>query len=311
MTQSSTPRASTRLRGLLDRPQPLVVPCAFDSVSARIAEMSGIETVMHGGFNAAASRLGLPDVGTITLSEAIGTAKDMAHSVDIPVIADVDDGFGKPLNAARAIREAIDAGIAGVYMEDQALPKRCPSLGGGQVVEADEMVAKLHAIQMVREKLDPDFVIIARVHASLAISFEEGLRRGEMYAKHGADLVWVDLGYDETVLDELTQIAKHIGPHAKLVANMTENVGRPMLTASELYDMGFALITYPLTLIMAAAKAMQHTMQTLVEQGTTRSIADQMMPVREFREIVNMEKVHAFERDLEARLKDHQKDIHD
>ena len=182
-------KKSAVLRKLLKDPGPIVTPCAFDCVSARIVEMAGLPAVMHGGFNTSASLLGLPDVGIITMMEMITAARHMVEAVDIPVIADVDDGFGKNLNVMRTISEAIKSGIAGVYMEDQMLPKRCPSLGGGDVVTTEEMVGKLHAARRIAADEDPDFVIIARTHASLARNFEEGLERGVIYAQEGADLV--------------------------------------------------------------------------------------------------------------------------
>ena len=295
---NSPQRKSTLLRQMLDATGPVVVPCAYDCVSARVVELAGLPAVMHGGFNTAASLLGLPDVGTITQTEMIQAARSMAKAVEIPVIADVDDGFGKSLNVARTTSEAIQAQLAGMYMEDQQLPKRCPSLGGGGVVPAEEMVTKLHTARRICNQQDPDFVIIARTHASLAIDFEEGLKRGELYAQEGADLVWVDLGYDESVLDELKAIAERIGPHAQLVANMTENVGRPLLTTDELYQMGFHLITYPITLILTATAAMTRVMRELQEKGTTRDVADQIMPVSEFREIVRFAEFLDFEKQL-------------
>ena len=278
--------SSRRLRKILEEPGPVVCPCAYDCVSARVVELAGFSAVMHGGFNTAASLLGLADVGTITQTEMLQAARHMAQAVDIPVICDVDDGFGKTSNVARTTTEAIRAGVAGMYMEDQMLPKRCPSLGGGGVVETEEMIAKLDAARKVTAELDPDFVVIARTHASLAIDFEEGLKRGEAYARAGADLIWVDLGYDERVLGELKAIVERIAPHAAVVANMTENVGRPQLTTPELYDMGFKMVTYPITLILTATAAMTRVMRELAEKGTTRDLAKTMMPVKEFKKIV-------------------------
>jgi methylisocitrate lyase len=295
-------RKSTRLRELLQQPQPIVAPCAFDCVSARIVELAGLPVVLHGGFNSAASLFGLADVGIVTQSEMIEAARHMTQAVKIPVIADVDDGFGKPLNAARTAGEAIRAGLAGIYIEDQALPKRCPSLGGHPVVSIDEMREKLRAVRLVSKQCDPDFVVIFRTHASLAIDFEEGLRRGVTFAKDGlADLVWVDLGYDDAVIDELKAIAERITPYAPVVANMTENVGRPMLTTDELGRMGFKLIVYPLTLILTAAKSMTRVVRELVDKRTTAGITDEMMPVKEFRSIVNFEQVTEFEKRLQQR----------
>ena len=121
---------------MLEEPGPIVCPCAYDCVSARVVELAGFPAVMHGGFNTAASLLGLADVGTITQTEMLSAARNMAQTVDIPVMCDVDDGFGKARNVARTTTEAIRAGVAGMYMEDQVMPKRCPSLGGGGVVSA-------------------------------------------------------------------------------------------------------------------------------------------------------------------------------
>ena len=291
-------KPSVVMRRLLSEPGPIVVPCAFDCVSARAVEMAGLPAVMHGGFNTSASMLGLADVGTITQSEMMYAAKNMAQAVDIPVLCDVDDGFGKQLNVARTVTEAIRAGCAGMYMEDQVLPKRCPSLGGGGVISTEEMIGKLKAAQRVTADLDPDFVTIARTHASLAIDFEEGIQRGIAYAQAGADLIWVDLGYDDSVHEELQAIVEHIAPIKPVVANMTENVGRPLLTTNELHEMGFKLITYPLTLILTAAEAMTRVMQELAVQGTTRASVNNMMAVKDFRPIIKMEAIHEFERAL-------------
>lgn len=292
-------RTSTVLRRLLAAPDPIVAPCAFDCISARVVELAGFPVVMQGGFNTAASVLGIADVGTISQTEMMAAAGYMSRAVDIPVLCDVDDGFGKQLNVARTVMEAIRAGTAGMYMEDQVLPKRCPSLGGGGVVTKDEMIGKIQAARQVTASLDPDFVLIARTHAGRALNLKEGLHRGQAYARAGADLIWVDLGYDESVYDELKAIVDHIAPYAPVIANMTENVGRPMLTTNELHKMGFKVIAYPLTLILTAAAAMTNAMTELANKGTTRDIVERMMPVKKFSEIVKMEDIHEFERHLE------------
>lgn len=296
---ASTERTSTVLRRLLAAPGPIVAPCAFDCVSARVVELAGFPAVMQGGFNTAASVLGIADVGTISQTEMMTAAGHMSRAVDIPVMCDVDDGFGKQLNVARTVTEAIRAGTAGMYMEDQVLPKRCPSLGGGGVITTDEMICKIQAARQVAADVDPEFVLIARTHAGRAVNIEEGLQRGQLYARAGADLIWVDLGYDESVHDELKAIVERIAPYAPVIANMTENVGRPMLSTDDLYEMGFKLVAYPLTLILTATAAMTKAMAELAEKGTTYDLAGEMMPVKEFSKIVKMEDVHEFERQLE------------
>ena len=296
---AASDKQSAVLRSLIAKPGPLVVPCAYDCVSARIVELAGFPAVMHGGFNTSASLLGVPDIGIITMSETLAAARRMAAAVRIPVIADVDDGFGKSLNVVRTTEEAIKSGLAGMYMEDQVLPKRCPAIGGGSVISTEEMVKKLHAAQRIASDLDPDFVIIARTHASRAVSFEEGIKRGIVYIREGADMVWVDQGFDASAYEEFKTIVSRVGSLGHVVASMTENVERPLLTTAELYRMGFKLITYPLTLLMTAAKAMEDSMKQLFESGTTSGIEDRMMPVKEFESIVKMEEVRELERAME------------
>ena len=294
------PSKSNQLRQLLEQPGVVAAPCAYDCVSVRLVEWAGFRVALHGGFNVAASLLGIPDIGLISMAEAMQAARNMATAVDIPVICDVDDGFGGLMNVTRVTAEAIRSGLAGMYIEDQALPKRCPSLGGGQVIPTQDMVKKLRAALKIRAREDPDFVIIARTHASRAVNFEEAVKRGIVYAQEGADLIWVDLGYDESVLEELAVIRDRIGPHGHVIANMTENVGRPMLTNEELYQMGFKMVVYPLTLILTAAKAMNQVLHELSEKGTTREMSERMMPVSEFAElVVKMDEVRRVEQELE------------
>jgi 2-methylisocitrate lyase-like PEP mutase family enzyme len=293
-------KPSTRLRQRLAQPGALIVPGAFDCVSARLVELAGFPAVLHGGFNAGASAYGIPDVGLITLTETLAVAHHMARAVAIPVLADLDDGFGGLLNVDRAARLAIAAGVAGVYCDDQVAPRRCPALGGGAVIPPARMLQKLRALDRARRELDPDFLVIARTHAGRAVNLAEAITRGIAYARAGADLIWVDLGYDESVRTELREIGERIAPHAPVVANMTENVGRPLLTRAELEALGFKLVVYPLTLLMAAAGAMQRTLAELRVQGTTLAVAEQLMTVASFQEILRLPQVEQRERWLEG-----------
>ena len=173
------------------------------------------------------------------------------------------------------------------------------TMGGGIAQKLASEGLRVVLIDTSREKASD-----AKTRAEM--SLVEGLERGVTYAQAGADLIWVDLGYDESVRDELTAISEKVAPHAPVVANMTENVGRPMLTTYELHRMGFKLITYPLTLILTAAKAMTEAMDCLARKGTTLSMAERMMPVKEFRSIVRMERIQELERQLERGQRDDQ-----
>jgi 2-methylisocitrate lyase-like PEP mutase family enzyme len=283
---------------MLDQPGVLVCPVAYDCLSLRIIEETGFKLAAHGNYNTAAPLLGLPDIGLITMTEAVGYARNMAAAVDIPVVADIDDGFGSAINVIRATREVIRAGLAGLYIEDQVSPKRCPALGGNRVIPSDEMLQKLKAVFKVREEQDPDFVVIARTHASRAIGLEEGIERGIAYAQAGADVIFVDLGYSDEVFRELEQIVERIGPYAHVLANMTETVGRPLLTVKELAAMGFKIVYYPGTAIVTAAGALRAVFRELQQRGTTAAFVEQMMPFREIGALMRSEEYAELEESL-------------
>src|SRR5579862_8362891 len=160
MAYTGGQRKSTILRELLAAPGPLVAPCAYDCVSARIIESSGFPAIMQGGYNSAASMLGIPDIGMISMTEMIYSAGNIAVSVAVPVMIDVDDGFGDVLNVMRTTRESIRSGLAGLYIEDQDFPKRSPSIGVNKVISIPAMTAKIRAIARVASEEDPDFVIM-------------------------------------------------------------------------------------------------------------------------------------------------------
>ena len=284
-------RMSSNLRNQLDSPGIIVAPCAYDCVSAKLIEAAGFKAVLHGNFNGAASLLGVPDVGLITMSESVEQVRRMSETVNIPLICDVDDGYGGVLNIARTTHEVIRAGAAGMYIEDQVAPKRCPSLGGNEVISLEDMVRKLKVVSKVRTDEDPDFVLVARTNAGRVVSLDDAIKRSIAYAEAGADLVFFDPGYTDEVLDEFKAILEQVKPHVHLIANMTENVGRPMLTTEELAAMGFKMVIYPLTLILTVAAAMEEMLAELMAKGTTKALADKMMHVRKLGDLMGMDKV--------------------
>ena len=291
-------KRTTQLRELLEQPGVVVAPCAYDCLSLRIIERAGFKAALHGGYNMAASFLGMPDIGLHTATEMVNYARNMAAAVNLPVICDMDDGFGDIFNVLRTTREVIQAGLAGMYIEDQVSPKRSPSLGGGDVIPVEAMARKLKAVAKVRAEMDPDFVVIARTHASRAIGLEAGVKRGIAYAQAGADIIFVDPGYTEEAVEELKTVAQNIRPYAHVLANMTESVGRPLLTSDELYRMGFKVVIYPMTALMAAAKAVARVMKELQDNGTTISLVDELMPLQEVAQLSGMDKVRTLEREF-------------
>src|SRR5438477_5792704 len=170
-------RPTTRLRELLAGPEPIVAPGAYDALSARLIAQASFRAVYMTGFGTAASVLGQPDVGLLTMSEMVSRAAALAAVTgDVPLIADADTGYGNPINVRRTIREYERAGVAALHIEDQVWPKKCGYIEGKRVIPIDEMVQKIHAAVDARE--NPDFVIIARTDANSVHGLEEALLRG-------------------------------------------------------------------------------------------------------------------------------------
>ena len=184
-------RTTTRLRVLLAGPDVLVAPGAYDALSARLIAQAGFQAVYMTGFGTAASVLGQPDVGLLTMSEMVSRASALAAVTgDLPLIADADTGYGNPVNVRRTIREYEQAGVAGLHVEDQVWPKKCGHMEGKQVIPMEEMVQKVRAAVDARQ--DPDFVIIARTDANAVNGLEDALERGRAYREAGADVIFIE-----------------------------------------------------------------------------------------------------------------------
>lgn len=251
-------RSSTRLRRLLAAGT-VVAPGIFDPFSARLAELAGFDVLHLTGFGVEATQIGAPDLGLITLTELAGHAARITDAVDLPVLADIDTGFGGVLNVRRTIRELERAGVAGVHIEDQSLPKHCPVIAGRSVVSRAEGVDRVRAA--VEAKSDPDFVIVARTDAD-TISFAEVVERSNLYLQAGADMAmpmalqldgrpFASLPPDEQ-MDVLRRLVKEIdGPV------MGMGAGAPVgYTTQDLADAGYAFVMFAVDALSAAANAM-------------------------------------------------------
>src|SRR5574341_560901 len=187
-------RATSQLRQLLKSGTTLFVPGCYNALSARILEQVGFPAIYMSGYGTSLSLLGLPDAGLATMTEMHLNARYIANAVRVPVIADADNGYGNAINVMRTVREYIGTGVAGVHLEDQALPKRCGHVAGRRVIPLDEAVGKYRAADAVRRELDPDFVLIARTDARGAHggSLDDAIRRANAYLAAGADLAFVE-----------------------------------------------------------------------------------------------------------------------
>src|SRR5437763_12693129 len=196
-----------RLRQLLAGPTIIRSLGAHDVFTARLIEAAGLETVFIGGFGTAASLLGLPDVGLLTLTEMADAVRRMAERVAIPVVADGDTGHGDLHNVARTVREFERAGAAGVLIEDQVTPKRCGHFAGKQVIAADEMVLKLKAALAART--DPDFVLVARTDARAVEGIDGAIARANRYGAAGADVCFIEAPQGHTELEQIPRAVRY------------------------------------------------------------------------------------------------------
>lgn len=284
-------RPTTRLRELLAGPEPIVAPGAYDALSARLIAQAGFQAVYMTGFGTAASALGQPDVGLLTMSEMVSRAAALAAVAgNVPLIADADTGYGNPINVGRTIREYERAGVAALHIEDQVWPKKCGHMEGKQVIPMQEMVQKIHAAVEARQ--DPDFVIIARTDANAVNGFEDALQRGKAYREAGADVLFIEAPRS---LTELSTIAQTF-PDVPLLFNWAESGKTPLLSLAEIRFLGFKLIIFPVSLLFAATYSMLKLLEVLKQGETSMPFSSQMVTFAEFTKLIGLPEIQALER---------------
>jgi 2,3-dimethylmalate lyase len=265
----------TVLRELIARKEIVMAPGAHDAFSAKLAESVGFEAVYMSGFGTAASVLGLPDIGFLTMTEMAANAKRMSDAVSIPVIADADTGYGNHLNVMRTVEEYERGGVAALQIEDQVSPKRCGHMEGHRLIPAEEMAAKIRAA--VRARKDPDLVLIARTDAISAEGFDEAIKRGNLYRDAGADLLFIEA---PTEVDQLACIPQLInGPTLVNLAPKT-----PYLHVQKYEEMGYAMAIYPPVSITCVYAALKEKLTELKTEGMNRDGGHGGVP---FDELVN------------------------
>ncbi len=283
-------RTTTRLRVLLAGPDVLVAPGAYDALSARLIAQAGFQAVYMTGFGTAASVLGQPDVGLLTMSEMVSRASALAAVTgDLPLIADADTGYGNPVNVRRTIREYERAGVAGLHIEDQVWPKKCGHMEGKQVIPMEEMVQKVRAAVDARQ--DPDFVIIARTDANAVNGLEDALERGRAYREAGADVIFIEAPRS---IAELKAIKQGF-PDVPLLFNWAESGKTPPLSLEEIRDLGFKLVLFPVSLLFAATHAMLGLLEVLKRGETSAPYRSQMVTFAQFTDHIGLPEIQELE----------------
>ena len=265
---TGTPGA--RFRALLGAEPIVVAPGAYDALTARLVERAGFPAVYLSGAGVSYTHLGQPDLGLVTLDEMVARASAITNAVGIPVIADGDTGFGNALNVQRTMRAYEAAGLAGIQLEDQTMPKRCGHLEGKEVIGSAEMAGKIRAA--VDARRDDDFVVIARTDAIATHGLAEALDRLRRYADAGADVLFAD---GPTTLEELRAIPPAVPRPA--MANMVEGGRTPALAASELAKLGFRLVIFPNSLVRLFARQGALLLDALRASGSTEGARDRML----------------------------------
>ena len=289
------PGGAARLRALLDSGQTIVAPGAFDSLSARLVEEAGFPAVYMTGFGTSAALIGRPDVGLLTMTEMAGNAGRIAACVDIPVIADADTGYGNPLNVIRTVGAYEAAGVAGIHIEDQVAPKKCGHLEGKLVIPAEEMAEKVRAA--VEARTQPEFVIIARTDARAVEGLERSLERGRMYREAGADALFIEAVLSEQEAEE----AARAFPGVPLLFNWAEGGKTPPISLGRLTELGYRIVIFPISTLLAATAAMRGILREIAQAGTPAAAMGELPSFGEFTDFIGLPEVREIEQRYVAR----------
>ena len=267
---------------------PLMLPAAHDALAARVIAHAGFRAYQIGGFAYSGSRFGYPDIDLIHFAEIAAGVRDIIAASGLPVLVDIDDGYGGITNVTRTVRGYEAIGASAMFMEDQVAPKRCGHMAGKEVVPAEVMEKKLRAALAARQ--DPETFLIARTDACAPLGIDEALRRAERYLKAGADGIYVE---EPTTVEELEKIGRTF-KGVPQVANMLEGGGKtPWLSPEELHGLGFAMILYPTTILFRVTRAIERALEDL--KAGRQMAAGEGVDFQHYEEIVGLPEWRAIE----------------
>jgi 2-methylisocitrate lyase-like PEP mutase family enzyme len=257
------------LKAMLAEQRLLLAPGVYDALSALIAEQCGARAVYLSGASIAYTRFGRSDLGLVDMTEVAQIVTAIRERVEVPVIADGDNGFGNALNVQRTVRTFERAGANAIQLEDQTLPKRCGHLAGKSVISQPEMVGKIKAACDARQEM----LIIARTDAIAIEGFERALDRAEAYAEAGADVIFVEALQD---VAQMRGTVARLGAVKPLMVNLIEGGRTPVLPLADLESIGFSLAIFPGGAVRAIAKQLTDFYRTMVSSGSTDAFRDRM-----------------------------------
>jgi methylisocitrate lyase len=277
-----------QFRKLMEEETILQIPGAHDAMAALVAKNTGFPALYLSGGAYTASK-GLPDLGIVTSTEVAERARDLVRATNLPVLVDIDTGFGGVLNVARTAQEMLEANVAAIQIEDQQLPKKCGHLNGKQLVTTEEMKQKIQAIK----KVVPSLVIVARTDARANEGLDVAIERANAYVDAGADAIFPEaLQSDE----EFRLVAEKVT--VPLLANMTEFGKTPYMTAEEFQSMGFKMVIYPVTSLRVAAKAYERIFKLIKEEGTQKAGIKDMQTRKELYKTISYDEFEALDKNI-------------
>ena len=287
---------TTRLKQLIQAKEIVVMPGVYDVLSAMIAEKCGVKAVQVTGYGLAGSNLGYPDVGIMTKTQMVELVRNICNRVSIPVMADGDTGFGNAINLYYAVKEFEAAGAAGINLEDQFFPKRCGHMGGKQIISFEEAVKKIEAAAAART--DPDFVINARTDAVAVAGVDEAIRRGNAFAKAGADLIFVEA---PEKIDDIKRVIQSIDAPVSINMIYAKGSKTPAVSIKQLEEWGAARVSVPVMPLFAASRALEKAYTAVVNDQVGEMMnSGEIYEFSEFTDLVGL----PFIKELEKRFLD-------
>jgi len=274
----------------------VVMPGAFNAISARLVEKAGFKALYISGAGLANGVAAMPDLGLLTMTEVLTQSKYIIDAVDIPCIIDGDTGFGEAINVMMMVKEMESLGAGGVHIEDQEMPKKCGHLAGKSLVSPEAMAVKIAAA--VEARTDPDFLIVARTDARAVEGIDGAIKRANVYLEAGADAIFPEALESK---EEFILFRKEVS--APLLANMTEFGKSPYMSVKEFEDMGYNMVIFPLTAFRVMLKSVADALSKLKAEGTQEAFIEEMMTRKELYEIIGYEDYEGIDKKISKKIK--------
>ncbi|MGE0201344.1 MAG: methylisocitrate lyase [Candidatus Melainabacteria bacterium] len=285
------PNKPAALRALLKRGKTIPMPGGFNAITAKIIEDVGFPALYISGAGINNGVAGYPDIGMMTMTEMAQQAGYTARAVNIPAIADADHGFGEAVNVFRTVQEYERQGLSGLHIEDQVAPKRCGHLAGKQIISTENMVEKIRAACNAR--LNPDFLIVARVDARSVNGFDDAVARANAYREAGADMIFAEAMENEA---EFGEFARQVP--GWLLANMTEFGKTPLIPLHRFEELGYHAVIYPMTAFRIMMQAVRDAMAEILATGTQAALMEKMTPRTELYRLIHYPDYEQWDLDL-------------